>query len=308
MLLYHPSHRVPDLGAAEEFFSRVFGRPSTPLAALARPRPDGTPPAPGTVPDHSTFTVVADVLFDSIDPRRYVVDGVQRYPDVTEPHLEGLGWYVEDIGSTYRSLREHGFTVVDQLDRTATGDEPPTAAGSPMPLCFTVPGDAGLRYELVPRFPFPLDPRLDPGWELPAPSDDDPLGIVRCAHHTVLTRRPDRALRLLVDVLGGTVVDEGRDEVLGATATWVHLGDAVLQCATPDDGTEAAADAARSPDDTYHALAWQVLDLDRAERHLRSVGVGIRARSDADVVVDPATALGVPWRFTTSRAPGDPRP
>ncbi len=308
-MLYHPSHHVPDLDRAEEFFERVFGRPSTPLSALARPGADGQPARAGSVPDHSIFTPIADVLFDSIDPRRYVVGGERRYPDVERPHLKGMGFYVADIHALYRSLRGAGVTVVDQLDRVADGDEPPNAVGSALPLCFTVPDDAGLRYELVPRFPFPLDPRLADGWKLPPPSADDPLGIVRCAHHTVLTVHPERALRLTLGAFGGTVVHRGRDDVLAATGTWVLLGDAIVEFAVPEPSSTVRDELASAyPGDAYHSIAWQVLDLGRVERHLRSVDVGVVVRTDDTIVVDPDSALGVPWRFTTTPVPGDPRP
>jgi hypothetical protein len=311
-MLYHPSHHVPDLAGAEHFFERVFGRPSTPLSALGA----GTAERPG--PDHSTFTPIADVLFDSIDPRRYVVADVQRYETVTHPQLKGLGWYVDEVDELYRSLREHGFTVVDQLDRVARDDDPPSAAGAAMPLFFTDPGDAGLRHEFVPRFPFPLDPRQADGWQLPAVSERDPLGIVRCAAHTVVTQQPERALRLAVDVMGGEVVHQGRDELLGATTTTVSVADALLEYSVPDAGTAALAELratshrsvlpdangdGAAPFDRYHSITWQVVDLDRVERHLRTEGVAILSRTDTTIAVDPTDALGIPWRFTTADTP-----
>ncbi len=291
MRLYHPSHHVPDLDEAEAFFARVFGRASTRLSTLSPPG--------RAAPDYSTFTPIADVLFDSIDPAQYVVGGEQRYPDVERPTLKGLGWYVEGIDSLYRSLREHGFAVVDQLDRAAVGEGPPTAAGSSMPLFFTTPEDAGLRHEFLPTIPFPLDPRLDEGWTLPPVSEDDPLGIVRCAWHTVLTDRPERALRLVVDVLGGTVVHEGHDEVLGAATTSVKVADAVLRYAEPAAGSPVRDRLAATAGDVYHSITWQVVDLDRVERHLTGQGVGIALRTEDLLVADAETAFGVPWGFTT---------
>jgi hypothetical protein len=284
--MYHPSHHVLSLDEAEQFFARVFGRPSSVLP----------------VAKHSIFTPIADVLFDTIDPERYVVAGKQRYASIERPHLQGFGWYVEGIEALYRSLREHGFTVIDQLDEVAAGDEPPTAAGSPVPLFFTVPSDAGLRYEFLPRIPFPLDLRLDPGWTLPPVSDDDPLGIVRCAHHTVLTGSPDRALRLAVDVLGGKVVDSGRDDLLACAGPYVQVADAVVHYASPDEGTPAHADwRTRAPADTHHSIAWQVADLDRTARHLVAEGVTVTTRTDEALVTDPTTSLGIPWVFLAGR-------
>jgi catechol 2,3-dioxygenase-like lactoylglutathione lyase family enzyme len=291
--MYHPSHHVPDLDEAEEFFARVFGRTSARLSTLSAPASPGK-----ELPDYSTFTLIADVLFDCIDPRRYVLAGEQRYASVEQPTLRGMGWYVEGLGSLFRALRSHGFTVVDQLDRVADGDEPPTAAGSPMPLCFTTPKAAGLRHELLPPIPFPLDPRVQEGWQLAPPSDADPLGIVRCAHHTVLTADLARALRLSVDVFGGTVIARGRDEVLGADTTSVRLADSVLRYAVPDAGSELRAELEATGEDSYHSLTWQVVDLDRVERHLRAEGVGVAARTDTLLVTEPDSSLGIPWGFT----------
>ncbi len=303
-MMYHPSHHVPDLGEAEGWFQRVFGRASTSLASLSADRP----PRPGHPTDYSTFTPISDVLFDTIDPKRYVLLGVQRYATVEQPHLKGFGWYVEGMGEAYRALKRHGIRVTSQLDEVADGDEPPTAAGSAMPLFFSLPEDAGLRYEFFPAIPFPLDPRVAPDWSVPPVSDADPLGIVCCSHHTVLTGRPERALRVVGEVLGGVIVHEGRDGLRGTTGTYVHLADSILEYAVPDVGTAGHADWARNdPDDTYHSVTWQVADLERARRHLESQGVRIEMRSEDTLVTDPATSLGIPWGFTTRLTPGDPR-
>jgi hypothetical protein len=303
-MMYHPSHHVPDLAEAEVWFARVFGRPSTSLASVSR----GAPPRPGYPNDYSTFTSISDVLFDTIDPKRYVLLGVQRYATVHEPHLKGFGWYVEGMTELYHALKGSGFLVIDQLDELAEGDDPPPAAGSPMPLFFSVPADAGLRYEFLPVIPFPLDPRIAPGWTVPPVANDDPLGIERCSHHTVLTDRPERALRLIVDVLGGEVVHEGRDELRRTTSTYVNLAGSILEYAVPDVGTAAHADWTKDdPNDTYHSITWKVADLERAELHLQTQGVRIHMRSDDIIITDPSTSLGIPWGFTNTLQPGDPR-
>lgn len=303
-MMYHPSHHVPDLAEAEGFFERVFGRPSRPLASLG----GGKPAREGYPNDYSTFTPISDVLFDTIDPKRYVLLGVQRYATVVQPHLKGFGWYFEGMTELYRELRRHGIRITSQVDEPAEGDDPPTAAGSTMPLFFSLPEDAGLRYEFFPAIPFPLDPRIAPGWTVPPVSADDPLGIERCSHHTVLTGRPERALRLVVDILGGTVIHEGRNELRGTTSTYVHLADSILEYAVPDVDTAAHQDWSQDdPNDTYHSVTWKVADLGRAERHLEAQGVRIQVRSDDTIVTDPTTSLGVPWGFASALAPGDPR-
>jgi catechol 2,3-dioxygenase-like lactoylglutathione lyase family enzyme len=136
----------------------------------------------------------------------------------------------------------------------------------------------------------------------------DPLALERCSHHTILTNQLERALGLYRDALGGEIVHEGRNELLGATSTYVHIGDSTLEFAVPDTGTEAdEARAKNDPKDTYYALTWKTADLERTERHLESQGVRIRVRSADLIVTDPETSLGVPWGFSTALIAGDPR-
>ncbi|MBY8861022.1 hypothetical protein K7711_31415 [Nocardia sp. CA2R105] len=302
--LYHPSHHVPSLSEAEAWFERVFGRKSRPMAEMTR----DAPASPGYPTNYSTFTPINDVLFDTIDPKNYVLDGIQRYPTVDEPHLKGFGWYVKDAVAAYRALRSLDIAMVGQMDQVADGEDPPSAPGSPMPIYFTTPESAGLRYEFLPQIPFPLDHRLAEGWQLPPVSDDDPLGLERCSHHTVLTDRPERGLKVVVDGLGGKVIHEGRNEVLGARSTYVHLADAVFEYAVPDPDTAAHADwIGNAPNDTYHTITWKVADLDRVANQLQAQGIGIRTRTDEVIIVEPKNALGIPWGFTTQLTPGDPR-
>lgn len=302
--LYHPSHHVPDLAEAEDFFERVFGRSSRRLSSLAAsssssPSPSGSKPSKHRFSnDYCTFTSIADVLVDCIDPTRYVVDGHHPYEPVERPTLRAVGWYVEGIDHLYRAMRAVGLTVVDQLDRVADGDHPPTAIGAPMPLFFTDPTEVGLRHELLPPIPFPLDHRQVDGWTLGPPSPDDPLGILRCTHHTIVTADPDRALRFLVDVLGGEVVHVGRDELLDVEATFVELAGTVIELAAPTDGEVGDDERGDDGGDDYRSIAFEVLDLAKVEAHLADEGVGVVARANGAVLTDPATSLGVAWRFT----------
>ena len=246
---------------------------------------------------------------DTIAPTLYVLNGVQQYASVDKPHLKTIGWFDDNPEAVYQALRGPGVAMVDQFGKPAEGEEAPRSAGSgAMPIYFTTPESAGLRHEFLPDFPFGLDHRNAPGWVRPPVSPEGPVGIERRAFHTLLTDDPQRALHTLVDALGGTVFHEGRDEVIGATASYVLPGDTVLQIAVPDQGTAAYADwTTTAPNDTYHSLTWKVVDLDRTAGHLKSQGVGIRSRAEDALVTDPETSIGVPWGFTTHLVPGDPR-
>ena len=301
--MYHPSFHAPDLTEVESWFERVFGFDSTNIYETFKGRDTGSYPT-----NYSTFTPLADVLMDTIQPSRYVLNGVQQYASVDTPHLKTIGWFAENSEGVYRSLRAAGIAMVDQYGQPAEGEEAPrSAGGGAMPLYFTVPASSGLRHEVLPDFPFALDHRNAAGWAPGLP--EGALGVERCAFHTLLTDNPQRALRTVVDALGGTVFRQGRDEVIGAAVSYVHLADTVLQIAVPDEGTAAYADwTTTAPDDTYHSLTFKVADLDRAAAHLKSQGVGIRAQTGDTLVTDPDTSAGVPWGFTTRLVPGDPRP
>jgi hypothetical protein len=305
LAMFHPSHRVTSLVEVEDFFERVFGRNSARLNVLTGVEVQN----PDFRMDYSTFTTVREVIFDSIDPTRLVRGGNRLYPDVTVSHLNGLGWYVDGMPEAFRSLKAAGFTIVGQDDKVAEGDDPPTVIGAPMPMFWTTPESAGLRYQFVPKVPMPGDKRMQDGWKLAPTSPYDPLGLEFCSHHTILTGQPDRAKRLFTDGLGGTVIHEGRDEARRTASTYIHLGDGVYEFAVPDEGSAAYADwqSNPAPADTYHALTWKVQDLGQVEQRLADQGVGIAARTDDTIITDPATSIGIPWGFTTSTVPGDPR-
>ena len=119
-MMYHPSHDVLDLTEAERWYERVFGSPSASLASLIAKLPPR--PGSGYPPNYSTFTLIGDVLMDTIDPTRYVIDGRQRLPTVKKPHLRLISWYIEGMkeavarcggmayGSSVNSTRWPGAT------------------------------------------------------------------------------------------------------------------------------------------------------------------------------------------------------
>ncbi|HEX3963477.1 MAG TPA: hypothetical protein VHZ03_43720 [Trebonia sp.] len=301
--MYHPSFHAPDLGEVEAWFARVFGCQSTNISETFKGRDTGDYPT-----SYSTFTPIAEVLFDTVAPDLYVLNGVQQYASVATPHLKTIGWFDDDPEAVYRALRSAGIAMVDQFGKPAEGEDAPRSAGSgAMPIYFTTPESAGLRHEFLPDFPFGLDHRNAPGWTAAA-APEGPLSLERCAYHTLLTGNPQRALHTLVEALGGTLIHQGREEAIGAAASYVFLGDSVLQIAVPEEDTAAYADwTTTAPNDTYHSITWKVADLERAAGHLKSQGVGIRSRSADTLVTDPDTSIGVPWGFTTRLVPGDPR-
>jgi catechol 2,3-dioxygenase-like lactoylglutathione lyase family enzyme len=297
--LYHSTHWVPDLPEATRFFRDAFGRDSRLLSEyLGSGRREIVPGYPR---DYATFTPIAEVQVECVDPSLLVIDGVQPHERVTEPHLGELAWFVDGIEDLWDELRRRNIRGMDQQNLTPEGGAVPRDISS-TPIIFTVPDDTGLSYEFCVYMPR-RDPRGDP--PVAAVSADDPLGIERCSHHTILTKHLARALRLVVDVLGGRVVHEGRNDVLATQSTYVALADGILEFAQPlEEGSPAMDDwQARAPRDTYHSLTWKVKDLAQVADHLNAAGIRLRAHTDLMIVSDPEDSLGIPWGFTTAATP-----
>jgi catechol 2,3-dioxygenase-like lactoylglutathione lyase family enzyme len=298
--IYHPSHRVDDLEATEDFFRRAFGRHSLPRASLVLA---GIVKQPLEYPsDYCTFTPIADVFFDSIDPERYIWDGRQVYPSIKKSHLDGYGWAVDDgMQEIWDACQAAGIRLTDQWNNVVDGEEIPSASFKSTPLFWTLEDDTGLRYEFYPTSSIlTYDHRAVPGWTLPGVRPDDPLGIQRSSHHTVLTTDLARAMKLFVEILGGEVIAKVENPAWKTQSTFVQLAGEVHELAVVGEGTREHISEdldERLPLDSYYSISFLVEDLDKATAHLKSCGVDLQWESDAGVVTDPKTSIGVAWGF-----------
>lgn len=303
--IFHPTQYTPSLDDTARFFERFFGRITHPAEPVMK---KVIPPDSGYPTDYCAFTLIRDVFFDSLVPEKFIPGGVQVYPSVKRPTLKTVGWYTEGLGDLFETLTAHGYTITTTMGQTMTEFQSRFPVPGGKPMFFTTPEQTGLKYQFFEEGPFFFDDRSEPGWVLQPVEDHCPLGLEFCSHHTVLTGEPDRALKLLVDALGGQVIDQGRNAALQSESTFVALADAVFEFATPDKGTPAfAALSAQAPHDAYYALTWKVSDLARVERHLAAIGARIQSRTDDTLIVDPADGHGVPWGFTTRLRGGDTR-
>jgi hypothetical protein len=303
--MFHPTQYTPSLDESERFFQRFFGRPSAAAETVLRKI---VPPDSGYPVDYCAFTTIRDVFFDSLSPEKFTPGGVQVYPSVAKPVLKTFGWYTEGLGDLFGKLNSSGFTITDTAGVVMKEFQSKFPVPGGKPMFFTAPEQTGLKYQFFDEGPFPFDPRSEPGWVLPPVEANCPFGLEFCSHHTVLTDNPDRPLKLFVDMLGGAVIDQGRNAALQATSTFVSLADGIFEFSTPDKGSPAfAAFAAGAPLDTYYSMTWKVSDLEQVERHLSDIGASIQSRTDDMIVTDPSASFGIPWGFTTTLRAGDRR-
>ncbi|WP_127129061.1 VOC family protein [Georgenia sp. SYP-B2076] len=300
--LYHPTLGVHDLEAAREWFNRVFELPDLRWEETL----DLDLLQPDYPVNYSFFMFIKDFHFVVLCPElhaRGALAGQSRYEGVPDGMI-GIGWYTDDAVATFDRLAAFGFPAHDQKGQVITPENVPTSSIAPDILVgFTFPEQAGMRHEFEELgerhreyYSRKADPRLRPGWTRTPVDPGDPLGIVRSSHHTIVTEDVERAKKLYVEAAEGHVLAQSRNGELGAESTFVALGDAVVEFAVPDAGSELEAKVSGGSD-YYLGISLEVADLDAAASHLARVGLTPRRPSDGAVTIEPEEAFGMQWRF-----------
>jgi catechol 2,3-dioxygenase-like lactoylglutathione lyase family enzyme len=224
-------------------------------------------------------------------------------------HWHSVAWYCDDIGPVWEQLRSHG---VRMHGAGAVGDQAP-----PDGDIYSHPKDTFTQLEFFqpsvasggPQGPGPFeDPRFEPGWTDRWRSTPNPLGIERMAYVTIVVPDVAMATKLYREVLGAPLLHRDTSGLTGCTSAYVAVGpETVLELAQPAGPDGLAAGELAAHGGMCHAVAFTVADLDRVAAHLASVGVGLAGRDATTILTDPADSFGAPFRFTTTRVPGDPR-
>jgi len=297
--MFHPTLSVPDLTAARSFFRTFFGREPIEFAEYLSAREMAI--TPGYPTDYCFFVPIADVFFDCVDPSRHIFRGTQRARPVARPTLTFFGWAVRDVDLVYSSLAAAGVRFLDQSRRPYSGSSAPMAEFAKTKLFWTAEEDTGLGYEFYAADSIsPADPRGRAGWHVPPSDPKDPLGIRRCSHHTVITGNPGRALRIMVDILGGKVIHQAASPVSGTQSFYVQLADSIIEY-----NHDPAMDGVGP--DSYVGITWHIVELDKVAGHLAALGIPAEQAAKDLIVAGPEQALGVRWGFTTATVPGDLR-
>lgn len=320
--MFHPTFLTSDRRKAAEWIERVFRRTGVYQGEFMKELgAESAYPA-----DYSFYVWFSDVWFDVIQPDLYQLPsgagGLQSPLD----RLSELGWHASDAAAVYLSAKRQGVRVLDQRGLEVTADTLPKGTSLVDPdvvLVWLDPRDVGLGVEVAEMSPpfrefnsRSLFPRFRKDWVHPSPSAEDPLGLVRGSHHTVLTRNIERSLRGTVDVLGGKIFHRAENRWLSTQSTFVFLADSVIEYAEiPDDGHALASEWEFAPStligqqqqDIYYAITFLVTDLEKSAVHLQQEGIGLAYRSANLIVTDPRDCLGMRWGFSSALMPGDPR-
>lgn len=277
-MMFHPTLVVDDLEKSAEWFLRVFGRRGVrwhekyDFSKLKGDYPKG----------YSIFVHLGEVVVDVLAPNLLgLPNGQQSFYPAGEG-LADIAWYTDDARATARHLAANGIRVRDQGGNLVEdGMLPVSNLADDCYILWTLPEDTGLTYEFLEMgdqhrefYSRVGDPRLAADWTLPPPREDDPLGVVRCLHHTVVTPNRDRARRLYTEILDGEVIGTGTNSGWDAESTFVHFAGSVLEFAQPRSGTVTDLfSGAVTDSDSYVGMTFQVVDIERAAQHLELHGI-----------------------------------
>ncbi len=280
-------------------------------------------------------TFVGDVVVEGMVPHRRQ-DGSVSFasqdlaPFVESPgggHLHSLAWYVKDINDLAARLRSRGVRFVDSYGHDIKGEVP---THGPIPV---VPGSrtryppgwvSAVLYTYFDDTPGMLEfcepssyhpgmggrrsgaPRkveVDPDTPIQGLHEEDPLGIERMSHLSVVVPELSSAREFFVEVLDGRQVAEGESEAIGARTVTVILGDGqgtVLELAEPIADGIAKQDLERFGHGVLHRCTFKVKDLDAVRMHLASENFRIEVDAESTLVVDPVGTSGSRFGFTTA--------
>jgi catechol 2,3-dioxygenase-like lactoylglutathione lyase family enzyme len=219
-----------------------------------------------------------------------------------------IAWYVDDVEGLTELRDRLESADVELLGLLGGRLEHAADAPEDRPI-FTHPNSTLTQLEFMVPTSFITDPRLHVSYRSTWWHDTHPLHIRKHSHFTLATRDLDRARKMYVDVIGGTVLHEGQNDLLKTRSIFVAVGQGdVVELAEPLESGTPIADYL---DVNHHGLfsVWlQVEDVGAAARYLASKGVEPRAEDSETFVSDPATTFGVHWGFTTAEIPHDSRP
>ncbi|GII63874.1 hypothetical protein Skr01_39590 [Sphaerisporangium krabiense] len=300
---FHATSVVRDMRPIAEFHRRVFGVETTTI--------------PYAMNRYAHFAFIGDVPIEATSPNLAFATAKRTFLQLAGNHWSPAVFWTDDLQDGLHGFDvRHGYRFTHLFDgRPVEGvpDNRPEHAIQVYSNPFQTGVDWGL-YEMDPekadtqRTYQNVDPFELVGSYTPAAPRDDVVSVERHAQHAVVTDDPAKTLRFLVDGLGATVFSESENKELGTRSTFLTLGvrPFTVEVAEPIGPGGAARDLERNGS-IYHRLDFKVHDLDAAVRHLERENIGLEARGDGFVVLDPKDTNGLRYGLFAELESGDPR-
>lgn len=289
--LFHLTHVVSDLDAVDRWYDEIF--------SVCRFYRAYMKPA---VREASLLTI-SDCVMEPVQLAR--VPGAEKSPIGKfyarfGQHFHSIAWYVESVEDTCTALNKSNIRLYDLVGNLVQEPQGKLAV-------WTHPKDTHALLEFAVIEKFTIDARLQPGWSATFWRDQQPLGIERASHITVLVRDLQEGKALYQDTLGGKLLHEEETPGQKKSAFFAVGEDTVIEVAQPLSMASPEGRDMEQAGEGIYSVTFKTKDLKRAADFLRSKKQRIEAQGADSLVLNREDAFGMVIGFTQRRIPNDPR-
>jgi catechol 2,3-dioxygenase-like lactoylglutathione lyase family enzyme len=291
--LFHLTHVVDNLRAADEWYDEVFSACRYYRGYMRAAMRNASVLSIGDCPMEAIQTAPVAGAENSAIGKFHA-----RYGQ----HFHSIAWYVDSIEETFNQLSRHNIRQVDMVGRPAKGP-----FGKRNIAVWTHPKDSHGAIEFAEVEDFSIDVRLHPGWSAAFWRDRHPLGIERASHITVIVHELGAGAAFYRDVLGGKLLHE--EETTGhKKSAFVAVGeDTVVEIAQPLNPASPEARDLEGFGEGLYAVTFKTRDLNRAAEFLQSKKERFESRSPDALMLNREGSFGIGVGFTQRRIPNDAR-
>ncbi|MGH7962785.1 MAG: VOC family protein [Candidatus Binatia bacterium] len=289
--LFHLTHVVSDLNAADQWYDDVF--------SVCRYYRAYMKPAVR----EASLLCVGDCCMEPIQLAR--VPGAEQSPVGKfyarfGQRFHSIAWYVDSVEDTFAALSKHNLRLYDLVGKIVTDPKGKLAV-------WTHPKDTHALLEFAEIEKFTTDSRLQPGWSANFWRDQHPLGIERASHITVLIRNLQEGKTLYQDILGGKLLHE--EEIPGRkkSAFFAVGEDTVIEVAQPLSATSLEGRDLEQAGEGVYAVTFKTTNLKRAADFLQSKAQRIEWQGADSLVLNREDTFGMVVGFTQRAIPHDSR-
>jgi len=289
--LFHLTHVLNDLAAADKWYDEIFG-----VTRFYR----GYEKMAGR---EASLIAIGDVVMEPMMPARVVNlhnQSVKKFHDRFGQHFHSIAWYVDDVAQISAQLDQHGLRLFNITGKTVRPGEEAFAI-------WTHPKETHGQLEFAVVGKYTIDPRLQPAWSNAFWRERHPLGIERASHICVAVRDLPAAKRLYCDVLAGKLLHE--EETAGRKlSAFVAVGeDTVVELAQPLSPASPEGRDMEQNGEGIYSLIFKTRDLAKAGDFLRSKQMRPEPDGADTIILGKDQAFGMVVGFTQRALPNDPR-
>lgn len=297
---FHAIHMTDDLATLGAWYEDVFG---VQWYVMHNYSPE--------LHRHASLGVVGELCLEPMQPafedEKWNRGPIGRYYERSGISWHSIAWYVDDVEGLTELRDALEAADVELLALLGGKLEHDEDQPEDRPI-FTHPNSTVTQLEFMVPHPWIPDPRPHPAFQPSWWHDEHPLHIRKTSHFTLATRDLARARDLYVNVIGGTLLHEGENDLLHTRSAYIAIGrDDMVEIAEPLDSGTPIADYVDAEHHGLFAVWLGVEDLAGATAHLQSKQIAPSLADRASFLSDPATTHGVHWGVTTASIPGDTR-